>query len=51
MFINEILESRLRDREAMRKASHRMDELRRRCGKAEKDFNSVAVLRKIREAR
>ncbi len=47
----EILEARLRDRDAMRRAARQMDELRKRCGKPEKDFESLTVLRKIRQAR
>jgi hypothetical protein len=35
----------------MRKAAHHMDVLRERFGKPEKGFNSVAILRRIREAR
>ena len=51
MSVAELLESRVRDREAMRTAARHMDELRKRCGKPEKGFESVTVLRKIREAR
>lgn len=49
--VEEFLTSRVRDRDAMRRAAHHMDELRKRFGKPEKGFNSVEVLRKIREAR
>jgi len=51
MSVAEFLESRVRDREMMRKAARHMDELRKRCGKPEKGFESLTVLRKIREAR
>jgi hypothetical protein len=51
MTVAEFLESRVRDREAMRKAARHMDELRKRCGKPEKGFDSLTVLRKLREAR
>jgi hypothetical protein len=49
--VEELITSRVRDREAMRKAARHMDVLRKRCGKPEKGFDSVAILRKIREAR
>jgi hypothetical protein len=49
--VEQFIKSRVRDREAMRQAARHMDELRKRCGKPEKGFNSVEVLRKIREAR
>jgi len=51
MSLEELLSARVKDREAMRRAARHMDELRKRCGKPEKGFDSVAVLRKIREAR
>lgn len=51
MSLVELIESRVRDRDTMRKAARHMDELRKRCGKPERGFNSVEVLRKIREAR
>jgi hypothetical protein len=51
MSATELLESRLRDRDVMRRAARHMDALRKRCGKPEKGFDSLAVLRKIREAR
>ena len=51
MSLSELIESRVRDRDLMRKAARHMDELRKRCGKPERGFESVAVLRKIREAR
>jgi hypothetical protein len=49
--VEEFIKSRVRDVEAMRRAARHMDALRKRCGKPEKGFDSVAVLRKIREAR
>ena len=45
--IEQFIESRVRDREAMRRAARHMDELRKRCGKPEKGFNSVEVLRNM----
>ena len=51
MSLDELIESRVRDRDLMRKAARHMDELRKRCGKPEKGFDSVTILRKIREAR
>lgn len=49
MSVTEFLESRVRDREAMRQAARHMDELCKRCGKPEKGFDSLVVLQKIRE--
>ena len=49
--VEQFIASRVRDRDAMRRAARHMDALRKRCGKPEKGFDSVAVLRKIREAR
>ena len=49
--VEELITSRVRDRDAMRKAARHMDELRKRFGQPEKGFDSVTVLRKIREAR
>ena len=49
--VEQFIKSRLRDVEAMRKAARHMDTLRKRCGKPEQGFDSVSVLRKIREAR
>ncbi|MBI4596862.1 MAG: hypothetical protein HY737_00490 [Candidatus Omnitrophica bacterium] len=49
--VEEFIKSRLRDVATMRQAARHMDALRKRCGKPEPGFESVAVLRKIREAR
>jgi len=49
--VEEVLTSRVRDRERMRRAARHMDELRKRCGKPEKGFDSVSVLRRLRESR
>ncbi len=51
MTLEEFIASRVRDRDSMRDAVRRMDALRKRFGKPEKGFNSVEVLRKLRDAR
>ena len=47
--IQDIFESKARDRESIAKASHKIDAIRIKYGKAEKGFNSTEILRKIRE--
>ncbi len=51
MTIEQFTKSRVKDREVMRRAARHMDELRQRCGKPERGFDSVSVIRKIRAAR
>jgi hypothetical protein len=47
--IKEIIESEVKDRELIIKASRTIDNLRNRYGKSVKEFNSTEILRKIRE--
>ena len=49
--IEQLLKSRVRDREAMRKASARIDAFRKKYGQPEAGFDSVKILRHIRESR
>ena len=49
--IEQFIKSRARDWEAIRKASARIDAFRKKYGRPDPTFNSVAVLRKFREAR
>lgn len=49
--IDELLKSRLRNRQAMRQASSRIDAFRKRYGRPEEGFDSVKILRHLREAR
>jgi hypothetical protein len=47
----QLIKSRIRDRQAMRKASAKIDAFRKRYGQPEAGFESVAILRHLREAR
>lgn len=49
--LEEFLKMRLKDREAMLRASKKIDEIREKYGKVEKDFNSVEIIRKMRDSR
>ena len=49
--IEQLLKSRVRDREAMRKASARIDAFRKKYGQPEAGFDSVKILRHLRETR
>ena len=49
--IEQFIKSRVRDREAMRKASARIDAFRKRYGQPEAGFDAVKILRQLREAR
>ncbi len=49
--LEEFLKMRLKDREAMLRASKKIDEIREKYGKVEKGFNSVEIIRKMRDSR
>ena len=51
MTVEQFIKSRVRDREAMRRASARIDAFRKKHGQPEAGFDSVKILRKLREAR
>lgn len=46
-----LLEARLKDHAKMEEAARRMDAFRRKYGKPTKGFDSVTLLRKLRENR
>jgi len=49
--VEQFIKARLRDREAMRRASARIDAFRKKYGLPEAGFDSGKILRKLREAR
>ena len=49
--LEEFLKMRLKDRKAMQCASKRIDEFREKYGKADRGFDSVKIIRKMRESR
>lgn len=49
--LEEFLRMRVRDQKAMQYASKRIDEFREKYGKADKGFDSVKIIRKMRESR
>jgi hypothetical protein len=49
--VEQFIKSRVRNREAMRKASARIDAFRKKYGQPEAGFDSVKILRHIRESR
>lgn len=49
--VEQFIKSRVKDREAIRKASIRIDAFRKRYGRPEEGFDSVKILRHLREAR
>jgi hypothetical protein len=49
--LEQFIKSRVRDREAMRKASARIDAFRKKYGQPEAGFDSAKILRQFREAR
>lgn len=49
--VDELLRSKIRDREKMADAAHRIDEFRRKYGNPPKGFDSVSAIRKLRESR
>lgn len=51
MTAEQLMKSRVRNRDAMRKASARIDAFRKRYGQPEAGFDSVRILRKLREGR
>lgn len=46
-----IFEARLKNRESMLAAAEKMDKLRKKYGKPDKSFDSVAIVRRMRDAR
>jgi hypothetical protein len=51
MTVEMFIQSRLKDREAMRKAATRIDAFRKKYGRPEAGFDSLSILRKLRAAR
>lgn len=49
--LDTFIKTRLKDRAAMLRASRRIDEFRMKYGKPEKGFDSVTVIRKMRDTR
>lgn len=49
--LNNVIESKIKDRETIIKASHKIDEIREKFGNIKDGFNSTAILRKIRDSR
>ena len=49
--LEQFIKSRVKDREAMRKASLRLDAFRKRYGQPEAGFDAVKILRHLREVR
>jgi len=46
--VEQFIKSRVKDREAMRKASARIDAFRKQYGQPEAGFDSLKILRKLR---
>jgi hypothetical protein len=49
--VGDFVRNRLRDWQVMAKASRDIDEFRKKYGRVEKDFNSVEIIRKMRDCR
>ena len=49
--LEEFLKMKLKDRDAMLRASKKIDEIREKYGKVEKGFDSVEIIRKMRDSR
>lgn len=49
--VGDFVRNRLRDWQVMAKASRDIDEFRKKYGSVEKDFNSVEIIRKMRDCR
>jgi len=49
--LHTFIKTRLKNRIAMLRASRRIDEFRKKHGKREKSFDSVSMLRKMRDSR
>ncbi|MBI3011776.1 MAG: hypothetical protein HYY58_04745 [Candidatus Omnitrophica bacterium] len=49
--VEQFIKSRVRDREALRKASARLDAFRKKYGQPEAGFDSLKILRQLRELR
>jgi len=48
---NSVLDSRLKNQEDIKRASRNIDHIREKFGKPEKGFNSLNLLRKLRDSR
>lgn len=51
MKVEDFIKSQLKDRQAMLRASRLIDEFRKRYGKVQKGFDSVEIIRKMRDTR
>lgn len=49
--INNIIESKIKDKENIIKASHKIDEIREKFGNVKNGIDSTTILRKIRDSR
>jgi len=49
--VEQFIKSRVKDQGAMRKASARIDAFRKQYGRPSSGFDSLKILRKLREAR
>lgn len=49
--VEDFVKNRLKDRRAMLRASKLIDEFRKKYGKVEEGFNSVEIIRKMRDSR
>jgi hypothetical protein len=49
--VEDFVKSRLKDRRAMLRASKLIDEFRKAYGKVRKGFDSVEIIRKMRDSR
>lgn len=49
--LSEFLKMKLKNHEAMHRASRAIDAFREKYGKVDKEFNSTAVIRKMRDSR
>ncbi len=49
--LEDFVKTRLKDRHAMLEASRLIDEFRKKYGKTEKGFDSVEIIRKMRDTR
>lgn len=49
--VEQFIKSRVKDHEAIRRASARIDAFRKKYGQPDAGFDSVKILRQLREAR
>lgn len=49
--LNNVIESKIKDRKTIIKASHKIDEIREKFGNVRNGIDSTAILRKIRDSR